>query len=109
VLFESMEPFQRHGADLLLYIRAVPRSRKEGMGSVVADGHGRHRLKIAVHAVPEDGQANLAICRLVAGELDVASSRVQLIQGPSQRDKTLLIQACSQAVEERLRRLCLGS
>lgn len=109
MLFESMEPFQRHGSDLILYVRAVPRSRQEGLGNVVEDGHGRHRLKVAVHAVPEAGQANLAICRLVARELELATSRVQLIQGPSQRDKALLILAPTGAEEERLRRLCLGA
>jgi uncharacterized protein (TIGR00251 family) len=109
MLFDELVPFQDHGEDLFLYIRAIPKSRVERPGTMVHDGHGRVRLKVAVHAAPSEGQANQAIVRLLAKELGTAASRIQIVQGQTQRDKTILIRAPDQMLRFRLRNLCLGS
>jgi uncharacterized protein len=49
------------------------------------------RLKIAVSALPEGGKANTAVIKLLAAELKVARSQVELIRGTTSRSKDFRI------------------
>ncbi len=52
---------------------------------------------------PVDGKANRALCRLVAGELGVAPSRVTLVRGERGREKVLRVLGMDDSgVRERL-------
>ena len=54
-------------------------------------------------APPVDGKANRALCRLVAGKLAVAPSRVTLVRGERGREKVLRVEGVDDAtVRERL-------
>ncbi len=105
MLFDELLPFQVHGEGVLLYIRAVPKSRIEKIAEVQADAQGRMRLKVHVHAAPTDGKANLAIVRLLARETKTAPSQWQLVQGASQRDKTLFLAKASPQLFAQLHQL----
>ena len=49
------------------------------------------QVKVWVTAAPTDGQANDAVCRLIADRLDVAPSAVSVKRGQTSREKTLAI------------------
>lgn len=60
-------------------------------------------LQARVTAPPVDGKANRALCRLVAGRLGVAPSRVSVVRGGRSRQKLIAIAGLEQAVvRERL-------
>jgi uncharacterized protein YggU (UPF0235/DUF167 family) len=60
-------------------------------------------VKVWVTASPTDGQANLAVCELLAKRLDVPKSAVSIVRGESSRDKQVLVQGIS--TDEALSRL----
>lgn len=64
-------------------------------------------LKLAVTAVPERGRANAAACALLAEQLGVAKSAVQLVQGATHTQKVFSIRGLS-ATELRQRLVALG-
>jgi hypothetical protein len=59
-------------------------------------------LHVRVAAVPADGRANDAICRLIAARTGVPPSAVSVIRGASSRLKTVRVAAASAAVARRL-------
>ncbi|MBN1867662.1 YggU family protein [Candidatus Sumerlaeota bacterium] len=71
--------------------------------------HG-DRVKVRVAAKPAEGEANRAVCELLAKMAGVARSQVELLRGTTSRDKDLLIR-CDKAkeVETRLRGLLPSS
>jgi uncharacterized protein YggU (UPF0235/DUF167 family) len=61
-------------------------------------------LRAYVCAAPTDGQANSAVCELVAKRLKLPESHVTLKRGHTSREKTLWIDGMSEAeVTERVR------
>ncbi|MFC0200930.1 DUF167 domain-containing protein [Paracoccus rhizosphaerae] len=65
----------------VLTLRVTPRARRNAVqlqGDV---------LRVHVTAVPEDGRANRAVLKLLAGALGVAPSRLRVIRGDTARDK----------------------
>jgi uncharacterized protein len=64
------------------------------------------RLKMTVVAPPEKGKANEAVARVMAGALNLATSRVRVISGFGSQDKVVFVEGCSaQQVRERLERM----
>ena len=84
-----MEPLQQDGADVLLRVKAVPRASRDALRGRLGE-----RLKIAVTAPPEGGQANAAIIRLVAAALGVSARSIIIETGHSSPLKTLRIRDC---------------
>lgn len=79
--------FSRDGNRLWLSVRVQPRaSRDEIQG--IKDG----MLRIRTTAAPSDGKANKATIRLLADYLGIAPSRIQLVRGMTQRNKTFVIE-----------------
>lgn len=54
---------------------------------------GRHgeSLKVRVTSPPEGGKANVAVCRLLAGELGVRRGDAELVRGHTSRTKQVRI------------------
>ena len=73
-------------------VLVTPRAAKERVGPVV-DG----RLKVAVSAPPVDGEANAAVCEVVAKALGVPKRAVTVLRGESSRRKTLHVVGSSAA------------
>ena len=48
-------------------------------------------LKIALNAPPEDGKANAALLRFLAGKLGVPKRQIELCSGASSRDKRVFV------------------
>lgn len=81
----------------LLPVRVTPRSSRT---KLTREGESLHAW---VTAAPADGQANAAVCELVAEALGIAKSRVSLARGATSRSKTLRVEGLS--LEEVLDRL----
>jgi uncharacterized protein YggU (UPF0235/DUF167 family) len=72
--------------DEVLLVRVIPRARRS-----CVDGERAGRLLVRVTAVPADGRANAAVCKVVAAHLGVAPHRVTVASGLTSRDKALRI------------------
>ena len=48
-------------------------------------------LQARVTAPPVDGRANRALCKLLAGHLGIAPSRVRVVRGEKSREKLLRV------------------
>jgi uncharacterized protein len=68
-------------------VRVLPRSSQEKL-EILADGS----LKVWVHAAPTDGQANDAVCRLLAEKAGVSKSSVTVVRGGTSRNKRVRIE-----------------
>jgi uncharacterized protein (TIGR00251 family) len=58
-------------------------------------------VRVSVAAAPVDGQANAALCKLIAKRAGVARGRVNVIRGARSRDKVVHVEGLTQ---EELRR-----
>ena len=77
----------RDGDQLRVSVRVQPRASRNDIQGV-KDG----RLRIRTTAPPADGQANKAAIRLLADYLGVAPSRIRLVRGMTQRNKTFVVE-----------------
>ncbi len=78
-------------------VRVQPRASR----SEVCGVHGES-LKVRLAAPPVDGEANEALVRLLADELEVPRRSVRIVTGASSRTKTVEIDGISPDVVERL-------
>jgi len=63
-------------------------------------------IRIWVTASPTDGEANAAVCELLAKFLGVAKTRVEVVRGHSSRSKRLSIEGLTDGeVREKLEQL----
>jgi uncharacterized protein (TIGR00251 family) len=86
-------------AGVELPVKALAGSRRNEIRGVV-----NGMLKVSVTAVAEKGKANQAIIKLLAKELGIAKSRIELISGPTSSAKKFLVSgAQSFTLEEQLR------
>ena len=68
----------------LLAVKLQPRASKNEIGTPLGD-----ELRIKVSAPPVDAAANEALVKLLAGQLDCARGRVELIRGHQSRHKVV--------------------
>jgi uncharacterized protein (TIGR00251 family) len=86
------------GRGTLIEVKAVPGASR----SEIAGPHGG-ALKVRVAAPPERGQANAALCEILAEALGVPRRDVTVVRGASNARKTLLVAGLTPA--ETARRL----
>ncbi|MBI1756236.1 MAG: DUF167 domain-containing protein [Fimbriimonas ginsengisoli] len=72
-------------------VRVTPRSARNRL-ELQPDGP----LKVWTTAPPVEGQANAAVCALVAKAAGLAKSRVSVISGHTSRDKRIRLEGLSQ-------------
>jgi uncharacterized protein len=88
-----MIPLADHPEGVILPVRAQPNARKAG---VIGEQAGA--LKVAVTVPPEDGRANHALTELLRDALGLKRSQVELLSGPTSRDKRFLLRGVSREV-----------
>lgn len=81
-----MIDLKEHAEGCILPVRAKPGARKTGLG-----GEQNGALKVAVNAPPDQGKANKALIELLAEELQVKKSQIEMLSGEASRDKRFLI------------------
>lgn len=78
-------------ASLEIRVRLTPRGGRDALEGVGDLADGSRVVKARVRAAPEDGAANDALRRLVAGTLGVPAGAVALAAGHTARLKTLRV------------------
>ena len=73
-------------------------SADEVVGTVAGDLSIENRLAVRVRALPHKGQANAALCKLIAKTFGVAKGEVAIASGHKSRHKTVLLRGDSKAL-----------
>ena len=99
------EPWTATAGGVLIDVRLTPRGGRDVIEGVECRADGRTVLKARVRAVPADGEANAALCRLLAKTLGMAPASVSLVGGTTSRVKRLRVRGETAALVAALRRL----
>lgn len=94
-------PWRAVDDGVVVIVRLTPRGGADRVDGLDAHG-GQAVLKVRVRAVPEDGEANAALCGLIAHWLDVPGRSVRLAQGTKARLKTVHIAGDAATLTSRL-------
>ena len=93
-----------HGEGCVIAVRAQPGARRNG---VVGEQNGS--LKVAVTAPADRGRANKALADVLAESLGLKKSQVELLAGPTSRDKRFLLRGVTvEQVRQRLEAMLDG-
>src|SRR5271157_503332 len=104
----SPKPWVRLADGVALDVRLTPRGGCDAIEGVERRADGRIVLKARVRAAPFEGQANDALCRLVAHELGLAARQVEITAGEGARIKRLRIAGDPRMLDAVLDRLTKG-
>lgn len=83
-------------------VRLTPKASRDRIKGIATDAAGQAVLEVAVTAVPEDGKANAALIKLLAKEWRVPRTAVDIVQGATDRRKTLFITGDADELRHRL-------
>jgi uncharacterized protein (TIGR00251 family) len=92
-----VKPYRVRPDGIVLAVRLTPRASRDGI-----DGLKEGRVQARVRAVPEDGRANAALVELVADEIGVRKSTVEVTAGHIARLKSVTIKGDAAALEARV-------
>lgn len=84
-------PWQLSGAGLVLHVRLTPKGGRDAIDGIETTADGRSVLKARVRAAPQEGEANAALCKLIAKSVGVPPRDVSITSGASARIKRLMI------------------
>jgi uncharacterized protein YggU (UPF0235/DUF167 family) len=90
---------------VLLVVRLTPKGGRDKIEGVELLADGRAVLKARVRALPAGGEANDALCRLLAKALGVPHSAVMIIAGTTARIKRVAIEGDAENIVAALERL----
>lgn len=81
-----------HAEGCVLSVRAQPGARRNAV-----IGKQASALKVAVTAPPDKGRANEAIVEVLAEAFGLKRSQIELVAGPTSRQKKFLVRGISPA------------
>ena len=84
-------PWSTAAAGIALSVRLTPKGGRDAIDGIEILADGRPVLKARVRAAPSEGEANEALCRLIAKVAGVPPRDVVLIAGATGRIKRLAI------------------
>jgi uncharacterized protein len=105
----ASRPWVQTADGVALDVRLTPRGGRDAIEGVENRADGRVVLKARVRAAPFEGQANDALCRLIARALGLAPRQVEIAAGASARIKRLRIAGDPRMLEAMLERLSKGA
>jgi uncharacterized protein (TIGR00251 family) len=76
---------------VIVDVRLTPRGGQDAIEGVAHRANGRAVVKARVRAAPFEGEANAALCRLLADVLGIAPRQVTLVAGATAREKRVQI------------------
>jgi len=97
-------PFSSGRTGVNLAVRVAPQAARDRVLGLAPEAGGGVALKLAVHAPPEDGQANAALLRLLAAHFGLRKSDLSLAAGASGRRKLVHIAGDPAAIGAALKR-----
>jgi uncharacterized protein YggU (UPF0235/DUF167 family) len=90
----------------MVAVRLTPKGGRDSIDGIEQLADGRSVLKARVRAVPSEGEANDAVCRLLAKAVGVAPRDVALIAGATTRIKRLAIAGDPPTLIAALEKIC---
>jgi uncharacterized protein len=93
---------------VLVEVRLTPRGGRDAIEGIERRDNGQAVVKARVRAAPSDGEANAALCRLVADAAGVAVRDVTIAAGAKSRVKRVRIEGRAAAIIAALRALLTG-
>jgi uncharacterized protein len=101
----AQEPWTAAADGLFVDVRLTPRGGRDAIEGIEIRADGRAVLKVRVRAAPSEGEANDALCRLLARALDVAPREVTIATGATARIKRVMIKGQANAIVAALQKL----
>jgi uncharacterized protein len=86
-------------------VRLTPRGGRDAIEGVARRSDGRAVLNARVRAAPFEGEANAALCRLLADAVGIAPRQVTLVAGATARVKRVRISGDAARLAAALARL----
>ena len=98
----------------MVYVHLTPKASSDKLvGIVPGDLSIEKRLAVRVRALPYKGQANGALCKLIAKSFGLTKGEVAIASGIKSRHKTVLLAGDSKElaahVKHKLRQLQIGA
>ncbi len=87
----AAEPWTATSDGVVIDVRLTPRGCRDAIEGTERRADGRSVIKARVRAVPSEGAANTALCRLVAEALGVAPRNVTVAGGATSRVKRVRV------------------
>jgi len=91
-------PWSATAGGIALHVRLTPKGGRDAVDGIETMSDGRSVLKVRVRALPSEGEANAALCKLLAKTLRVPARDVTLAAGATSRVKRLDIAGDSAAL-----------
>lgn len=99
------EPWTAKADGVVIDVRLTPRGGRDAIEGVERRANGGNVLKVRVRAAPSDGEANAALCRLIAERLGVPARDVFVVAGAASRVKRIRVSGQAAALVAALRKL----
>ena len=99
----AQEPWTAAADGVFVDVRLTPRGGRDAIEGIESRPDGRAVLKARVCAAPAEGEANAALCRLVAEALGVAPRDVTIVAGATARIKRVLIKGQASMIVSAIR------
>ncbi len=90
---------------IVIDVRLTPRGGRDAIEGSERRADGKVVVKARVRVPPSDGEANAALCRLIADATGVASRDVTIVAGAASRVKRVRIKGQAAAIIAALQRL----
>jgi uncharacterized protein (TIGR00251 family) len=98
------EPWTATADGVVIDVRLTPRGGRDAIEGTERRADGRTFVKARVRAAPSEGDANAALCRLIAGAIDVAPRDVTIAAGATSRVKRIRVRGQAVAIIAALRK-----
>lgn len=99
-------PWQLIAGGLSLMVRLTPKGGRDAVDGIDELSNGRAVLKARVRAAPSGGEANAALCKLIAKSVGVPPRDVSIAAGDSARIKRLAISGDGPTLIAALEKMC---
>jgi len=86
----TTKPWRSDNDGMRLFIHLTPKTSRDHIGEVIV-GVGGAVLKVRVRALPDKGQANQALIKLLSKWLGVPKTSLELLSGSRSRQKCVKI------------------
>jgi uncharacterized protein (TIGR00251 family) len=101
----ASEPWTAAVDGVTIDVRLTPRGARDAIEGTERRADGRVVLKVRVRAAPSEGEANAALCLVIAKEIGVGSREVTLAGGATSRSKRIRVAGDPAILVGALRRL----
>ncbi|NTF43603.1 DUF167 domain-containing protein [Rhizobium rhizogenes] len=96
------QPWQASSDHLRLSVRLTPNGGRDAIDGIETGSDGQSYLKARVSVAPEKGKANKALIALLARNMGIPKSSLELVSGDTARKKILRIEGEPEDLMQRL-------